>query len=314
MAGVSWYAFNFNDYASDTARLSCEAHGAYIQLIADYYNTKEPLPDDDFILAAVTKLPIEQWQKHRKVIARYFTIADGVWRHERIDHEIRQASEKHAASIAAAKVAATARWANKGDKPDQSTAATHRNTSKQRKNATRIASALPDAQEPQSESHADLQIHSPITGEREGPLPEVDDDDLELGTTIPRDFLPSAETSDRARAAGMEVAEIDAEVRKFINHQLAAGNFSSNWQASFSNWIDRGIEYRKKQAAKAPPRIEVNNAAPYVPTEKDWDDACMRYARNNSIWSKHLGPDPGLPSCRAPITVLLKHGLRKAAS
>ena len=172
MAGVTWYAFDFKDYASDTARLSCEAHGAYIQLMTDYYNSKEPLPDDDFILAAVTKLPIEQWQKHRKVLERYFTIADGVWRHTRIDREMRQAAEKHAASTAAAKVGAKAKWDKERAKSDQSTAPTHHRTAKPRKTADRNAVALPVAQEPQSERSADLHLHPLITGGGKRPPPK----------------------------------------------------------------------------------------------------------------------------------------------
>jgi uncharacterized protein YdaU (DUF1376 family) len=314
---LPWFAFNIADYLKDTMRLSTEAHGAYLLLMLDYYGTGAPCPDDDYVLSAVAKLPEERWKQVRKALQPLFDVRDGHWFHSRIEREMRDASDRHAKRTAAASAANDARWGGKGAKADQSTAPRSPDTARAPKNANRtpnrMRDAIPIASVPVSPEDPQIQIHSTLTVEREGALSEVDDDDLEIGTSIPKDFLPSAETSDRARAAGMEVAEIDAEVRKFINHQLSAGNFSSNWQASFANWIERGIEYRAKQTAKAPPRIEVNNA-PYVPTERDWDDACMRYARNNSIWSKHLGPDPGLPSCRAPIAILLKHGLRKAAS
>ena len=171
MAGVTWYAFDFKDYASDTARLTCEGHGAYIQLITDYYNTKQPIPDDDFILAAVTKLPIETWKQHRKVLERYFTITDGFWRHERIDAEIKDACEKHAASIAAAKVGAGARWAKERAKKGQEPEGRQSSTVKTPKNADRNATAQRVAQEPQSARPADLDLHPLITGGGKRPPP-----------------------------------------------------------------------------------------------------------------------------------------------
>lgn len=305
MAGVTWYAFDFKDYASDTARLSCEAHGAYIQLMTDYYNSKEPLPDDDFILAAVTKLSVEQWQKHRKVLERYFTIADGVWRHTRIDREMRQASEKHAASTAAAKIGAKAKWDKERAKSGQSTAATHHRTAKPRKDAERNAVALPVADEAQRAPTADLDIHPLITGGEEAPAPEAPDKDFQVGP-IPKDFTPDPATSDRARAAGLTVAEIDGEVRKFILKRH--GQLSDDWQGSFALWIEREISYRAKQAAKAPPRIEVNNTS-HQATDAEMDRALALFAKGGPWSHKAMGPEPGHLGCRVPDETIRKHGL-----
>lgn len=322
MAGVTWYAFDFKDYASDTARLSCEAHGAYIQLIADYYNSGEGPPDDDFVLAAITKLPVDQWQKHRKVIERFFEIRDGRWHHARIETEIRSASEKHAASIAAAKVGATARWEKERAKSGQSTAPTHQDTAKPRKNANRNAVRMPDAEQPQSERSADLHLHPLIEGGGEAPpAPEAPDEDFQVGP-VPKDFTPDPATSDRAYAAGMTVAEIDAEVRKFILKRQ--GQLGDDWQGSFALWIERQIEYRAKEAAKAaakaPPRIEVNNAR-YEPTAAELDRALALFASGGPWSHKTFGPEPGQLGCRIPAVTIEKHGIdpktgmkRRAAS
>ena len=52
---LPWFAFNIKDYLSDTMRLTTEAHGAYLLLILDYYESEGPSPDDDFILAAIAQ-------------------------------------------------------------------------------------------------------------------------------------------------------------------------------------------------------------------------------------------------------------------
>ena len=60
---LPWFAFNVADYQTGTGRLPTESHGADLLLMLDYYGKASPCPDDDFILAAVTRLPIESWKK-----------------------------------------------------------------------------------------------------------------------------------------------------------------------------------------------------------------------------------------------------------
>ena len=58
----------------------------------DYW-TNGPLPDDDASLAQVTRMQLAAWKKSRPAIARLFQIADGEWRHKRIDEELAKASQ-----------------------------------------------------------------------------------------------------------------------------------------------------------------------------------------------------------------------------
>lgn len=88
----TWMPFYVGDYLRDTGRLTTENHGAYLLLLFDYWTSREPLPDDDDQLAAIVRLPVAKWLKARKVIANYFTVADGVWRHKRVDAEIERAN------------------------------------------------------------------------------------------------------------------------------------------------------------------------------------------------------------------------------
>jgi uncharacterized protein YdaU (DUF1376 family) len=85
-----WMPFYVGDYRSDTGHLSTVQHGAYILLILHYW-AKGGLPDDDQELANITRLPLDEWLSHRRVLKRFFY--DG-WKHKRIEAELRRATDK----------------------------------------------------------------------------------------------------------------------------------------------------------------------------------------------------------------------------
>lgn len=87
-----WYPFYVGDYRKKTARLSCEQHGAYRQLIDEYW-ISGALPDDDAVLARIVGLELRHWRKHRPHIASFFIIADGRWVHNRVEEELERARE-----------------------------------------------------------------------------------------------------------------------------------------------------------------------------------------------------------------------------
>lgn len=104
-----WMPLYIGSYMADTGRLSTEQHGAYMLLIMDYWR-KGPPPDDDEVLASITKLPALRWLKHRPIIANFFKLTGGEWRHKRIEEEIANALQTHSARSGAGKAGALARW------------------------------------------------------------------------------------------------------------------------------------------------------------------------------------------------------------
>lgn len=100
-----FYPFYVGDYRKDTARLSCEQHGAYRQLIDEYW-VAGPLPDNDELLARIVGLDVRVWRKHRAVVMAFFKLKGGLWRHKRIDFELSRANSRKAK----AKASAEARW------------------------------------------------------------------------------------------------------------------------------------------------------------------------------------------------------------
>lgn len=100
-----FYPFYVGDYRKDTARLSCEQHGAY-RLLIDEYWVAGPLPDDDEVLARIVGLEVRRWRSHRSVVLAFFKLKGGLWRHKRIDAELSKARTRSAK----AKAGAEARW------------------------------------------------------------------------------------------------------------------------------------------------------------------------------------------------------------
>lgn len=115
-----WIPLYVGDWLADTTRLTTEQHGAYFLLVLDYWRNGPP-PDDDVVLAQITKMRPDAWSNARAVLEHYFTVADGVWRHKRVDLELVKAGQKKTAATSKAKAAATARWARRKYAPSNST-------------------------------------------------------------------------------------------------------------------------------------------------------------------------------------------------
>jgi uncharacterized protein YdaU (DUF1376 family) len=114
-----WFPFYVGDYVRDTARLTTKAHGAYLLLMLDYWVNGAP-PDDDAVLATITKLPVSTWRmKIKPLLAGFFQVGNGVWRHGRIEREIAHAIEVRKSTSAKAKAAADKRWADHRNRHDQ---------------------------------------------------------------------------------------------------------------------------------------------------------------------------------------------------
>ena len=96
----------WGDYLADTSSLKMLEHGAYMLLIAHYWQTGEPIPHDRrYQVAKATN------QHERKavdyVVAHYFQLKGGAAFHERVGKELAKEAEKSAKRGKAAKT----RWA-----------------------------------------------------------------------------------------------------------------------------------------------------------------------------------------------------------
>lgn len=108
----AWMPLWIGSYLADTQHLARDEHGGYLLLIMAYWRTGTPLPDDDKRLAAIARATSKEWKVLRPVMAEFFTVADGLWRHKRIDQELEGAANNRAQKSAAGKASAAKRWGN----------------------------------------------------------------------------------------------------------------------------------------------------------------------------------------------------------
>ena len=106
----AWMPLWIGAYLADTMRLTTLQHGAYLLLLMAYWRERAALPDDDEELRSITKTDKAEWKKLRPVMAKFFTVVDGVWRHKRVEQELSSADARQKSAASKAKAAALARW------------------------------------------------------------------------------------------------------------------------------------------------------------------------------------------------------------
>ena len=212
-----WMPIYWGDYFQDTNHLTALEHGAYLLLIARYWTQGGPIPDDDSILSRAARVGPRQWARVRCILAPFFTIADGVWRHRRIDQEL-QSTELFAARQSAAGKASALKRLNS--------------------RSTTVEPRFNHGSTNHSHSH----IHSdppPLSP----PLAPATPSPNKKGTRLPADWTLSEEWKQAgvaARAkAGLPAINLDVEADRFRDYWTArAGQRGAmlDWLATWRNW------------------------------------------------------------------------------
>jgi uncharacterized protein YdaU (DUF1376 family) len=84
----TWMPLYVTDYLGDTMHLTTEQHGAYLLMLMACWKANGALPAGDEDLAAITKLPVDRWRKHREKLVRFFDeVEGGTLTHGRVEKE-----------------------------------------------------------------------------------------------------------------------------------------------------------------------------------------------------------------------------------
>lgn len=94
----AWMPVYIGDWDGDTGHLDCEQDGAYFRIVRWYWRNGPP-KDDDTILARIIRMDLKRWRRIRPILAEFFTVAEGQWRHKRVDEELVRWAEKRARAI-----------------------------------------------------------------------------------------------------------------------------------------------------------------------------------------------------------------------
>lgn len=217
------------DYLAGTSRLTTELHGAYLLLIMDYW-MNGPLPDDDKILASITKMDFDAWSIARASLKHLFSITQGCWKHKRVEQELAKATEKKRSAKEKAEKASAARWGNKAKNAQK----TNKNASG---NATSNASSTSQAMLEQCPSPS--------------PSPSVKDklkiinNNTHAGELAEFDilrFVPSDD--DMAKCDGLildsPLDQIAAEFRVY-HRENGTSTTAANWSRLFRGWVKKRV-------------------------------------------------------------------------
>lgn len=94
MSGPAFMQMYWTDYFGDTRHLTCEQHGAYLQLLGSMWLAGGTLPNDPKKLAKVTGCTASRWAKICTEVMAFFAVEGDVLTHKRIKFELEKAREK----------------------------------------------------------------------------------------------------------------------------------------------------------------------------------------------------------------------------
>lgn len=282
-----WFPFYVGDYVRDTARLTTEAHGAYLLLMLDYWVNGAP-PDDDETLATITKLPVSVWKKRRPILVKFFKVQDGLWTHSRIEKEKSKAETVGTANSDKARAAAELRWAKQREAEQQALS----------ERASGDAPSMPDA----LPHHA--QSQSPSPSESDLKSRELF---LAFWQAYPR--RDDAEQQNRAEAefkklvaSGVDPAVITFGAKAYCAKIRKQNNYATKFVKVAWRWLG------EQDFSGETPAL-VQSDGPFEPAEKDWRTAVRFWKRNESNWPRWAGGAPGMVSCRCPPAILASEGV-----
>lgn len=224
------------DYLAGTSRLTTELHGAYMLLIMDYWMNGAP-PDNDQVLAAIVKMPVDAWSIARASIEHHFSIENGVWKHKRIDQELAAAYEKKRIAKEKAERAAAARWEKERKKiekaeRDSSGNATSNATSTSQELLEECPSPSPSPS-PSGKSKKQLGDKSPPKKKRK--------------TRLPDNFCFTQKLRDLACnywvSKNRPDINPDEQFESFVNHHRAKGSTMACWESAWKTWYANAVRF-----------------------------------------------------------------------
>ena len=97
-------------------------------------------------------------------------------------------------------------------------------------------------------------------------------------------------------------------MRRFHAHNAQRGAFSQNWNSTWTLWCVEFKRRKAKEAAKAPPRVEVSKGdAAYGADRQGLGVLGEKLYAQTGRWNPGYGPEPTSPACKWGPDILAKH-------
>ncbi|MES2635826.1 MAG: DUF1376 domain-containing protein [Pseudomonadota bacterium] len=224
-----WMPLFIGDYLADTTRLTTLEHGAYLLLIMDYWRNGSP-PNNDSILANITRMQIKDWLKIKNVVMAFFKLESQHYSHSRIDKELHDAKISKEKAEEKARKAAEKRWGQEAAKQEQSPSSS---------NATSIASSNQQAMH-------DL---CPSPSPSPSPIKTLNSKAGASATRLPKDWQPSESDisfclKERPELNPQSVAD---QFRDYWIGIAGVKGRKLDWEATWRNWVRNEKSFNAKQ-------------------------------------------------------------------
>lgn len=321
----TWMPMYWADYLADTSHLNAAEHGAYLMLIAHYWTTGKPLPNDDRLLARIARMQPDEWSNAKALLGQFFTIDEAEWRHGRIDHEIAEARARYERRAAAGREGGKQPKKAKPKPPEGGS-----NAKAMLKPGFCNAEAMPTQPQPQSTfkaAAADSESVSALAREASAPPPtsspptarDAAADPMKVGNQVLEivGADPARWTGDFAsvRAWLSWGADPEIDIYPAVRHVLCRQRKrlgDPTWRPNRLSYFDAAVEEARQNRLKPPPATDGGGKAPSSepPAEDEdrwrkrlnfhywlWRDSPYR---ETPPWDEAWGPPPDDPGCRAP--------------
>lgn len=198
-------------YFGDTKHLTCEEHGAYLQLLMIAWRSGGIIPDDDAQLARMTSLSRKRWAAIKSTILQFWIRhPNGGWSQKRLVEELREANARIETRRAAGRL---------GGRPK----------SLENKDEGK-ANGFSDGK--QNESKTKAPISNPIRSTQ-----KATPSSFSRATPFPEDFQPNEADLSAGAALGDKPEAVRSEVIRFRDHHVAKGTLFKDWHAAFRTWL-----------------------------------------------------------------------------
>lgn len=224
---MNYYQFHVGDYAAHTRNLGLLEDLAYRRMLDAYYVNERPFVGSVQDVAREIGMR-EHIEDVEYVLSRFFVRDGDTWTNKRADAEIEKFKDKSEKAAKAGRASAERRF-------------NERSTDVEKKETgvdTNPTDVQPtNNQEPITNKNPPSPPSGVAKPKREKPR-----------SRCSPDFAPSEAGAELARSHGLDV---QAELRRFIDHHTATGSMMADWQAAWRTWVSRAVEFGRGRPLNA---------------------------------------------------------------
>ena len=219
-----WMPVYIGDYLSATTRLTTEQHGAYLLLLMDYWKNGPP-PDDDRVLAQITRMSENAWSNARSILEQFFKVSENKWTHVRVERELVDAEKRKTTANLRAKAGAQARWA--------------------KTNASSITQAMPDPM--LADASSPSPSPSPSSKERKTKTkPSVVERPPDVDEKVWQDYMATRKTA--ITQTGLALLEKEAQKAGITLEAALSECTLRGWTGFKAEWVQRKALTMRQQS------------------------------------------------------------------